>query len=325
MIKAGIIGGAGYTGGETIRILLDHPDVELVYVQSTSNGGNPLWKVHADLIGETDMLFSPDWHGDIDVMFLCVGHGDARKFLEANDVPANVGIIDLSQDFRLEAGAKFGGREFVYGLTEMNADKIAKAKNIANPGCFATCIQLGLLPLAAAGALKNEIHVTATTGSTGAGQRPTGTTHFSWRANNLSVYNAFTHRHLNEIGESIRGLMPSFTSDINFIPYRGDFTRGIFASIYTECDLTQDEAVKLYKEYYKGSPFTVVSDESINLKQVVNTNKCLVNVTKHGNKLLITSAIDNLLKGAGGQAVENMNVMFGLDRKAGLRLKGTAF
>ncbi len=325
MIKAGIIGGAGYTGGEAIRILLNHPDVELAYVQSTSNAGNPLWKVHTDLIGETDMTFSAEWHGDIDVMFICAGHGDARKFLEANKVPAKVKIIDLSQDFRLAANAGFDGREFVYGLTDMNAAKIAKASNIANPGCFATCLQLGLLPLAAAGLLKDEVHISATTGSTGAGQKPSSTTHFSWRANNLSVYKPFEHQHLLEIGESIRGLMPSFGSDINFIPYRGDFARGIFAAIYTECALSQEEAVELYKDYYKGSPFTFVSDSNIDLKQVVNTNKCLLHIEKHGSKILVYSAIDNLLKGASGQAVENMNIMFGLDRTRGLKLKASAF
>ena len=325
MIKAGIIGGAGYTGGEAIRILLNHPDVELAYVQSTSNAGNPLWKVHSDLIGETDMLFSEKWSADIDVMFLCVGHGDARKFLETNDIPLNIRIIDLSQDFRLTAGSRFGEREFIYGLTDMNTQKIANASNIANPGCFATCIQLGLLPLANAGLLKNDVNISATTGSTGAGQKPSSTTHFSWRANNVSVYKPFTHQHLNEIGESIKSLMPSFSNNINFIPYRGDFTRGIFAAIYTECDLNEDDAVALYKEYYKNSPFTFVSDDNINLKQVVNTNKCLLHVEKHDNNILIYSVIDNLLKGASGQAVENMNIMFGLDRTAGLKLKASAF
>lgn len=325
MIKAGIIGGAGYTGGEAIRILLNHPDVELAYVQSTSNAGNPLWKVHTDLIGDTDMLFSADWNADIDIMFLCMGHGDSRKFLEGNEVPLAVKIIDLSQDFRLAAGASFGGREFVYGLTDMNAAKIAKASNIANPGCFATCIQQGLLPLAAAGALKHEVHISATTGSTGAGQKPSSTTHFSWRANNVSVYKPFTHQHLLEIGESLLGLMPTFGNEINFIPYRGDFARGIFASIYTECELSQDEVVKLYTDYYKDSPFTFVSEANIDLKQVVNTNKCLLHIEKHGGKVLIYSAIDNLLKGASGQAVENMNLMFGLNRRAGLRLKPAAF
>lgn len=325
MIKAGIIGGAGYTGGEAIRILLNHPVAELSYVQSTSNAGNPLWKVHSDLVGETDMLFSQDWHADIDVMFLCVGHGDARKFLEANEIPQHVRIIDLSQDFRLAAGAKFGKREFVYGLTDMNGDKIANAENIANPGCFATCIQLGLLPLAAAGLLNGEVNISATTGSTGAGQKPSSTTHFSWRANNVSVYKPFTHQHLNEIGESLRALMPSFPGELNFIPYRGDFTRGIFASIYTESELSAEEATELYREYYKDSPFTFVCDDNINLKQVVNTNKCLLHIEKHGSKLLVYSIIDNLLKGASGQAVENMNLMFGIDRTAGLKLKASAF
>ncbi len=325
MIKVGIIGGAGYTGGEAVRILLNHPDAELAYVQSTSNAGNPLWHVHTDLMGETDMLFSADWNSDVDVMFICSGHGEARKFLEANEIPSRVKIIDLSQDFRLAANARIGSREFVYGLTDMNADKIAKASNIANPGCFATCIQLGILPLAAAGLLKGDVHISATTGSTGAGQKPSSTTHFSWRANNLSVYKPFGHQHLLEIGESVHGLMPSFSSEINFIPYRGDFPRGIFASIYTECDLSQEEAVELYKKYYKDSPFTIVSDENINMKQVVNTNKCLLHVEKHGNKVLVYSTIDNLLKGASGQAVENMNIMFGLDRTAGLKLKASAF
>lgn len=328
MVRVGIVGGAGYTGGETVRILLNHPDVELVFVHSNSNAGNPVSRVHTDLVGDTDMRFCGELRNDIDVLFLCVGHGDARKFLEANPVPDRVAVIDLSQDFRLKAGVGFGGREFVYGLPELNYDRIRSARNIANPGCFATCIQLALLPLAAEGLLTDDVHVNAVTGSTGAGQKPAPTSHFSWRANNVSVYNAFGHRHLNEMGESLRQLMPSFGDNgaaVDFIPSRGDFTRGIFASVYTRCGLSQEETVELYAEYYKDAPFTVVSDTGINLKQVVNTNKCLLYAEKHGDKLLVTSAIDNLLKGASGQAVENMNIMFGLDRRAGLRLKAAAF
>lgn len=328
MIRVGIVGGAGYTGGEAIRILLNHPDVELVFVHSNSNAGNPLSHVHTDLLGDTDMCFCGELRDDVDVMFLCVGHGDARKFMDANPIPGNVAVIDLSQDFRLHAGASFGERKFVYGLPELNGDKIKTARNIANPGCFATCIQLGLLPLAAKGLLTGDIHVNALTGSTGAGQKLAPTSHFSWRANNVSVYNAFGHRHLNEIGESLKQLMPAFGANgetVNFIPGRGDFTRGIFASIYTRCELGAEEITEIYKEYYRDAPFTVVSETGINLKQVVNTNKCLLHVEKHGDMVLITSAIDNLLKGASGQAVENMNIMFGLDRRAGLRLKATAF
>lgn len=327
-IKAGIIGGAGYTGGEMIRLLINHPDVELSFVHSNSNGGNPISDVHTDLLGDTDMRFTDVLSTDVDVMFLCVGHGDARKFLEANPIPDSVKVIDLSQDFRLAAGASIGTKEFVYGLPEMNREKIRTAQSIANPGCFATCLQLGMLPLAAAGLLKGDVHVSATTGSTGAGQKLAPTSHFSYRANNVSVYKTFTHQHLNEIGESLRSLMPAFGKGgeaINFIPYRGDFTRGIFASIYTECALSQDEAVKLYKDYYKDSSFTFVSDKGISLKQVVNTNKCLLHVEVQDGKVLVTSIIDNLLKGASGQAVENMNIMFGLDPKAGLRLKPAAF
>lgn len=328
MVRVGIIGGAGYTGGEAVRILLNHPDAELVFVHSNSNAGNLLSEVHTDLAGDTKMRFSGELRDDVDVLFLCVGHGDARKFLEANPVPDNVAVIDLSQDFRLKAGADFGGRRFVYGLPELNAGKIKNARNIANPGCFATCLQLGLLPLASEGLLTEDVHISAVTGSTGAGQKPMPTSHFSWRANNFSVYNAFGHRHLNEIGESIRTLMPLFGENgavMNFIPHRGDFTRGIFASIYTRCDITQEEALGLYKQYYHTAPFTVVSDREINLKQVVNTNKCILHVEKHGGQLLITGAVDNLLKGASGQAVENMNIMFGLDRTAGLKLKASVF
>lgn len=324
-VKVGIIGGAGYTGGEAIRILVNHPGVELVFVHSNSNGGNLLSDVHADLLGDTDMRFTDELRTDVDVMFLCVGHGDARKFLEANPIPEAVRIIDLSQDFRLEAASSIGRRRFVYGLPEMNREQIRTAHNIANPGCFATCLQLGMLPLAAHGLLNGEVHITATTGSTGAGQKLAPTSHFSWRTNNLSVYKAFEHQHLREIGESLRALMPSFDGTLNFIPYRGDFSRGIIASIYLDCRLPIEEATALYKEYYRDAAFTHVSDRPVFLKQVVNTNKCLISLEKHGDKLLVMSTIDNLLKGASGQAVQNMNLMFGLDERAGLGLKAVAF
>ena len=325
MIKVGIIGGAGYTGGEAIRLLINHPEVELSFVQSTSNAGNYIYKVHTDLLGDTDMKFAEQMSTDVDVLFLCVGHGDARKFMESHELPETVRVIDLSQDFRLDAGHTIGSREFVYGLSEKNIDEISKAKNIANPGCFATALQLGMLPLAAAGLLTDDVHISAATGSTGAGQKLAATSHFSWRANNFSTYKCFDHQHLNEIGETIHSLMPNFSSAINFIPYRGDFPRGIFASIYTKCNLSEEEVVALYKEYYKDAEFTVVSDTNIALKQVVNTNKCLLYVSKHGDNVCIMSAIDNLLKGASGQAVQNMNIMFGLDQRCGLKLKPAAF
>lgn len=324
-IRAGVIGGAGYTGGEAIRILMNHPSVDLVYVNSTSNAGNLLSDVHSDLFGDTDMRFTGEVPTDVDVLFLCVGHGDARKFLEATPIPDAVRIIDLSQDFRLAAGSRIGDREFVYGLPEMNRERISAAGNIANPGCFATCLQLSMLPLAAEGLLGGDIHVSATTGSTGAGQKLAATSHFSWRANNLSVYKPFEHQHLAEIGESLKYVMPAFYGEIFFIPYRGDFTRGIMASICVDSDLAIGEAYELYGDYYHNAAFTHVSDRMIHLKQVVNTNKCLISLEKHNGKLLIVSAIDNLLKGASGQAVQNMNIMFGLDEREGLRLKPAGF
>jgi len=325
-IKAGIIGGAGYTGGEMLRILVNHPNVEIAFVNSSSNAGNLISDVHTDLIGDTDLRFVNDIPQDIDVLFLCVGHGDARKFLAANPINDNIKIIDLSQDFRLSANADFGNREFVYGLPELNRDKIKAAKNIANPGCFATCIQLGLLPLAAKGLIKSEVHINATTGSTGAGQSLATTSHFSWRNNNLSIYKAFEHQHLNEIGESlVQAGSPFGAEGLSFIPQRGAFTRGILASMYLESDLTLEEAQNIYEEYYSNQPFTHVSRKNIDLKQVVNTNKALVHVEKHDNKLFIISIIDNLLKGASGQAVQNMNLMFGLEETAGLKLKATYF
>ncbi|KQR69749.1 N-acetyl-gamma-glutamyl-phosphate reductase [Pedobacter sp. Leaf176] len=337
-IKAGIIGGAGYTGGEMLRILVNHPNVEIAFVNSTSNAGNSISDVHTDLIGDTDLRFVNDIPQDIDVLFLCVGHGDAKKFLTANPINDNIRIIDLSQDFRLSANAIFSTqdfelqtKDFIYGLPELNRNQIKSAKNIANPGCFATCIQLGLLPLAAKGLIKSEVHINATTGSTGAGQSLSTTSHFSWRNNNLSIYKAFEHQHLNEIGESLAQAAKASPSGgglegaLNFIPQRGAFTRGILASMYLESDLTLEEAQTIYEDYYNAHPFTHVSRKNIDLKQVVNTNKALVHVEKHGNKLFIISIIDNLLKGASGQAVQNMNLMFGLEETAGLKLKAVYF
>lgn len=324
-IVAGIVGGAGYTGGEMLRILLNHPDVEIAFVHSTSSAGKHVYEVHKDLFGDTDLKFAAELAYNIDVLFLCVGHGDAKKFLEANNIPEHIRIIDLSQDFRLARNAAYKSGNFVYGLPELNRDAIKQAHNIANPGCFATCLQLGLLPLAAKNLLNTEVHVTATTGSTGAGQSLSATTHFTWRNDNLSVYKAFEHQHLNEIDQSLKQLQPDFNHPVNFIPYRGDFTRGIIASIYTDCDLSEAEALKTYQQFYAAHPFTHVTTHDIDLKQVVNTNKCFVQVKKHGNKLLIISIIDNLLKGASGQAVQNMNLMFGLEESAGLRLKPIAF
>ncbi len=328
-IKAGIIGGAGYTGGEMLRILVNHPQVEIAFVNSSSNAGNLISDVHTDLFGDTELKFTDQILQDIDVLFLCVGHGDAKKFLEANPIDAKVKIIDLSQDFRLSQNSKFKiqnlNREFVYGLPELNKDKIASAQNIANPGCFATCIQMGLLPLASKGLLQSEVHINATTGSTGAGQSLSKTSHFSWRNNNLSIYKAFEHQHLGEIGESLTQLQGEVKEALNFIPQRGDFTRGILAAMYVESDLTEEAAYELYESYYASHPFTHVSRKNIDLKQVVNTNKCLIHLEKHGNKLFIISIIDNLLKGASGQAVQNMNLMFGLEETVGLKLKAIGF
>ena len=324
MIKAGIIGGAGYTGGELIRLLINHPDVEIAYVNSSSNAGNYVYEVHADLFGDTDLRFTSEVSTDIDVIFLCVAHGDAKKFLAANPMPSSVKIVDLSQDFRIK-GTSPEGTGFVYGLPEINKQAIQTATQIANPGCFATCLQLGLLPLAANGLLTDELHITGVTGSTGAGQKPTTSTHFSWRSNNLSVYKAFEHQHLKEITQSVVQLQPDYKHSINFIPYRGDFARGIIANIHTKFSGTEEEAVELYQKFYAGQPFTHVSTQNIDLKQVVNTNKCLVHVEKHGEYLLVMSIIDNLLKGASGQAVQNMNLMFGIPETAGLKLKPVAF
>jgi N-acetyl-gamma-glutamyl-phosphate reductase len=324
-IRAGIVGGAGYTGGEMLRILINHPNVDIVFVHSTSSAGKHVYDVHTDLFGDTDLQFASELSNAIDVLFLCVGHGDARKFLEANEIPDSIKVIDLSQDFRLSQNSTLKGKSFVYGLPELNRGAISSADNIANPGCFATCLQLGLLPLASKGLLTHDVHITATTGSTGAGQSLSPTTHFTWRNDNLSVYKAFNHQHLNEIGQSLRQLQPDFGQAVNFIPYRGDFTRGIIASIYTESSLSEADALALYKDYYAGHPFTHVTSKDIDLKQIINTNKCFVQVKKHDNKIFIISIMDNLLKGASGQAVQNMNLMFGLDERAGLRLKAIGF
>jgi N-acetyl-gamma-glutamyl-phosphate reductase len=318
-IKVGVVGGAGYTGGELLRILVNHPNATITFVHSKSKTGKYVHEVHTDLIGDTDLKFTSELSSDIDVLFLCVGHGEAKVFLAENKIDSKIKIIDLSQDHRLKSTT------FVYGLPELNKEQIKKANYIANPGCFATCIQLALLPLAAKGLLKEDVHITATTGSTGAGQSLSATSHFSWRQNNLSIYKAFEHQHLNEIGQSLTQLQKGFSKDLNFIPYRGAFTRGIIASLYTNCDLSIEEVEELYKAYYAAHPFVHISKSAIDLKQIVNTNKGLLQLQKNGNKLLITSCIDNLLKGASGQAVQNMNLLFGLDEKAGLNLKAAYF
>lgn len=320
--RAGIIGGAGYTGGETIRLLLNHPDVELAFVHSRSNAGNPLHAVHADLLGETSMAFTGEILENVNVIFLCLGHGESRKFLESTPIPASISIIDLSQDFRL--GESVNGREFVYGLPELQRAVIRQAKNIANPGCFATAIQLGLLPLAKAGLL-NEVHTTGITGSTGAGQSLQSTLHFTWRANNVSTYKVLTHQHLKEIRRTLQALQPAYSGALNFVPVRGDYPRGIWITSYLECTLSLEEAYKLFSDYYEGHPFTHVSQKQIDLKQVVNTNKCLIQLEKVDGKLVIHSIEDNLLKGASGQAVQNMNLILGLEETAGLKLKSIVF
>jgi N-acetyl-gamma-glutamyl-phosphate reductase len=321
-INVGIIGGAGYTGGETLRLLLNHPHVEIAFVQSRSQAGKPVTSTHADLVGETDLTYSTDFNKPVDVLFLCLSHGESKKLVAENKFSDNTRIIDLGNDFRL--GDSVAGREFIYGLPEFQRNKIKTAKNIANPGCFATTIQLGLLPLAEAGLLK-EVHTTGITGSTGAGQKLQETTHFSWRVNNISAYKTLTHQHLGEINQTLKSLQPGFSEDVNFIPWRGDFTRGIFVTSVLESKLSLEEANKLFKEFYASHPFTHVSNEMIDLKQVVNTNKCLLHLEKVGKKLVIHSITDNLLKGASGQAIQNMNLMCGFEETEGLKLKGSGF
>ena len=321
MKNIGIIGGAGYTAGELLRLLINHPQVNIAWIHSSSHAGHPVTDVHSGLLGDTSLVFTDEVDlFSIDLLFLCSAHGQSREFWASHARPDGLKVIDLAQDFRDESCG------YVYGLPELNLGRIAGADSIANPGCFATAIQLGLLPLAAANMLPDgDVNITALTGSTGAGVKPGSTTHFSWRSDNISVYKPFTHQHLIEIGATLSRLHPGHNAVLNFVPMRGDFARGIFAVITLDCPLSQDEAVKLYKDFYASAPFTVVSDAPIDLKQVVNTNKALVHVEKHGSKLLVTVAEDNLLKGASGQAVQNMNILFGLDQRAGLNLKPSAF
>lgn len=322
MIRIGIIGGAGYTAGELCRLLLNHPEAEIVFINSESNAGNLITDVHEGLYGETYMRFTDELpFEDVDVVYFCFGHGKSTQFLTDHYIPADVRIIDLAQDFRLAAE----GNDYVYGLPELNRTAILGAQHVANPGCFATCIQLGLLPLADAGLLQGDVSVNAITGSTGAGVKPSSTTHFSWRSGNMSIYKAFQHQHVPEIVQSLQQLQPSFEGAIDFIPYRGDFPRGIFATEVITCDAPEEEIADLYRDFYSDAPFTHYVDRAVDLKQVVNTNKCLIHAERHGNKLLVTSVIDNLLKGASGQAVQNMNLMFELEEDAGLRLKPLAF
>lgn len=319
MIKAGIIGGAGYTAGELIRILVNHPETDIVFVHSESNAGNPVCGVHEGLVGDTELTFCSEFDlNGIDVLFLCSGHGKSEAFWKEHTMPAGLKVIDLAQDFRDEHDG------YVYGLPEWQKCRIEGASKVANPGCFATAIQLALLPLASAGLLRSEIQVTAITGSTGAGVKPGATTHFSWRNNNISTYKVFEHQHLIEICRNLSAVSGTGIQ-LNFVPVRGDFARGIFASVYTDCGLTEEEARNLYKEYYKDAAFTFAVDFPVDLKQVANTNKCLIHVEKHGGKLVISSVIDNLLKGASGQAVQNMNIIFGLPESTGLKLKASAF
>ncbi|MCK0157382.1 N-acetyl-gamma-glutamyl-phosphate reductase [Cellulophaga sp. F20128] len=324
MITIGIIGGSGYTGGELIRLLLNHSKANIEFIYSTTRAGKKITTAHPDLLGQTELAFTADVNLNVDVVFLCLGHGNSTTFLNQNSFSANTKIIDLSNDFRLKNDAVLNGKEFIYGLPETNTPAIKTANYIANPGCFATAIQLALLPLAKANTLENEVHINAVTGSTGAGVKPSDTTHFSWRNNNVSWYKPFTHQHLGEIGESLNAYNNT-VGELLFLPQRGNFARGIFATAYTNYNGSLEDAIKLYKDFYADAKFTNVSDEAIHLKQVVNTNQCHIHLHKHNNKLLITSAIDNLLKGASGQAVQNMNLMFGFKETEGLNLKAGGF
>ena len=317
-IKAGIVGGAGYTGGETLRLLINHPDVEITFVQSRSQAGKKVSDLHRDLLGDSDLVFSNTYQHEADVVFLCLGHGESKVFLAEANIPLTTRIIDLSQDFRL--GEKSGERDFVYGLPELQKERIQQAQNIANPGCFATTIELGLLPLASMGLL-GEVHTTGITGSTGAGQKLQETSQFSWRANNVSAYKTLTHQHLKEINQTLKDLQPQYEGSIHFVPWRGAFSRGIYVSSVVKSSLSLEEAFQLFNSFYKSAAFTHVSETMIDLKQVVNTNKCLIHLEKIEGNLVIHTATDNLLKGASGQAVQNMNLMFGLDETTGLRLK----
>ncbi len=325
MLEVGIIGGAGYTAGELIRLILNHPETSINFVFSTSNAGNKLHKVHQDLIGSTEISFTDTINNSIDVLFLCLGHGNSTAFLEKNSFSSDTKIIDLSNDFRLTADKNFTGKKFIYGLPELQKEQIKSAKYIANPGCFATALQLAILPLADCNLLQNDLHINAVTGATGAGTSLSATTHFTYRDNNFSHYKAFNHQHLGEINQTINQLQTDFKSEINFVPNRGNFSRGIFATTYTKFNSSLEDAKNLYKEYYNEAFFTFISDEDVHLKQVVNTNKCLIHLAKHNNKLLITSVIDNLLKGASGQAIQNMNLMFDFEETLGLNLKANYF
>ena len=320
-VKVGILGAAGYTGGELIRVLLGHPEVEIVFANSESNAGNKVYEVHEGLVGETELEFTSEMpFNEVDVVFFCFGHGKSEEFLKEHEVPSRVKIIDLAQDFRIA-----GEHDYVYGLPEIHKPIIKGCQHLANPGCFATCIQLAMLPALKAGIISGDIHVNGITGSTGAGQKPGATTHFSWRNDNISVYKTFTHQHLLEINQTIQELCPGYEGRVLFIPQRGCFTRGIFVTSYAKCDLPLEEVQRIYTDYYKDAAFTHFVTKSPDMKQVVNTNKALVYVEKYEDQLLMISCIDNLLKGAVGQAVQNMNLMFGLDEKAGLQLKASAF
>ncbi|SDS19320.1 N-acetyl-gamma-glutamyl-phosphate reductase [Winogradskyella sediminis] len=324
-LEIGIIGGAGYTAGELIRLLLNHPKTNLNFVFSTSNAGNKIYKIHKDLIGSTELEFTSYINPEVDVLFLCLGHGNSKAFLEKSSFSDHTKIIDLSNDFRLTKDEVFNGKTFVYGLPELNKEAIKKANYLANPGCFATAIQLALLPLAKAKTIQNDVHINAVTGATGAGTSLSATTHFTYRDNNFSHYKAFTHQHLGEINQTVNQLQSSFNSEINFMPNRGNFSRGIFATLYTKHEGTLEDVKTLYSDFYKDAAFTFVSDEDIHLKQVVNTNKCILHLHKHEDKLLVTSIIDNLLKGASGQAIQNMNLMHGFEETEGLQLKANYF
>jgi N-acetyl-gamma-glutamyl-phosphate reductase len=325
MIKVGIIGGSGYTAGELIRILMFHPNATLNFVYSTTNAGKPLSIAHHDLMGDIEMNFTDQVNPNVNVVFLCLGHGKSKAFLEQNQFSKDTKIIDLGNDFRLTKDAEFDGKQFVYGLPELNKAAIKSANYIANPGCFATAIQLALLPLAKNGLLNEDVHINATTGSTGAGVSPSETTHFSWRNNNMSHYKAFEHQHLGEINQSIQQLQAGYPNELLFVPNRGDFARGIFATLYTNIEESLEDIVAKYEAYYADQPFVTVTTTNINMKQVVQTNKCIISLMKKGNRLLITSIIDNLTKGASGQAIQNMNLLFGLDETTGLHLKPCGF
>ena len=321
MVRVGILGAAGYTGGELIRLLINHPQAEIVFANSESNAGNLICDVHEGLMGETDMRFTAEMpFGEVDVVFFCFGHGKSRAFLQEHTIPSHVRIIDLAQDFRIA-----GEHDYVYGLPETHRQEISTCMHLANPGCFATCIQLGLLPALKAGIISGDIHTNGITGSTAAGQKPGATTHFSWRNDNISIYKTFTHQHLHEINQTIHELQPQYDGQMFFIPQRGCFTRGIFVTSYARCNTPIEEVKAIYEDYYRDAAFTHVVSTSPDMKQVVNTNKALVYVERYADQLLMVSCIDNLLKGAVGQAVENMNLMFGLPEDTGLRLKASAF